>query len=169
MRVPEANVSWTESAMLKHRHADVGVAVSIPGGLITPIVRAAETKTLSAISAEVKDMAAQMKDAQRSEIETMTGWLEEWDEPVPGMRGMPGMEGMPGMADPARMHQLEQAQGVAFDRMFLEMMIPHHEGAIEMAQTEQAQGSYTPATDLAGEMVTSQRSEIDTMRGLLQP
>ena len=60
-RVPEANVSWTDGAMLKHRHVDVGVAVSIPGGLITPIVRAAETKTLSAISGEVKDMAARAK------------------------------------------------------------------------------------------------------------
>ena len=47
IRVPDANVTWTESAMLKHKHADVGVAVAIPGGLITPIVRAAETKTLS--------------------------------------------------------------------------------------------------------------------------
>jgi pyruvate dehydrogenase E2 component (dihydrolipoamide acetyltransferase) len=61
MRVPEANVSWTEGAMLKHRHADVGVAVSIPGGLITPVVRKAETKTLSAISNEMKDYAARAK------------------------------------------------------------------------------------------------------------
>ncbi|RYC33677.1 pyruvate dehydrogenase complex dihydrolipoamide acetyltransferase [Lichenibacterium minor] len=60
-RVPEANVSWTDGAMLKHKHADVGVAVSIPGGLITPIVRAAETKTLSTISGEVKDMASRAK------------------------------------------------------------------------------------------------------------
>ena len=60
-RVPEANVSWTDAAMLKHKHADVGVAVSIPGGLITPIVRAAETKTLSTISGEVKDMASRAK------------------------------------------------------------------------------------------------------------
>ena len=61
MRVPDANVSWTESAMLKHKHADVGVAVSIPGGLITPIVRAAEGKTLSVISNEMKDYAARAK------------------------------------------------------------------------------------------------------------
>ncbi len=60
-RVPDANVSWTDAAMLKHKHADVGVAVSIPGGLITPIVRAAETKTLSTISNEVKDMASRAK------------------------------------------------------------------------------------------------------------
>ena len=60
-RVPEANVSWTDSAMLKHKHSDIGVAVSIPGGLITPIVRAAETKTLSVISNEMKDFAARAK------------------------------------------------------------------------------------------------------------
>ncbi len=61
MRVPDANVSWTESAMLRHKHADVGVAVSIPGGLITPVVRKAETKTLSVISNEMKDYAARAK------------------------------------------------------------------------------------------------------------
>jgi pyruvate dehydrogenase E2 component (dihydrolipoamide acetyltransferase) len=61
MRVPEANVSWTENAMLKHKDADVGVAVSIPGGLITPIVRKAQTKTLSVISNEMRDLAQRAK------------------------------------------------------------------------------------------------------------
>ena len=61
MRVPDANVTWTEGAMLKHKHADVGVAVSIPGGLITPIVRKAELKSLSAISNEMKDLAARAR------------------------------------------------------------------------------------------------------------
>jgi len=61
IRVPDANVSWTEHAMLKHLHADVGVAVSIPGGLITPIVRQAETKSLTQISAEMKDYAARAR------------------------------------------------------------------------------------------------------------
>lgn len=60
--VPDANVSWTDSAMVKHKHADVGVAVSIPGGLITPIIRKAETKTLSAISNEMKDLGKRAKD-----------------------------------------------------------------------------------------------------------
>lgn len=59
--VPDANVSWTEGAMLKHKHADVGVAVSIPGGLITPVVRDACHKTLSVISNEMKDLAARAK------------------------------------------------------------------------------------------------------------
>ena len=62
MEVSEANVTWTESAMLKHQHADVGVAVAIPGGLITPIVRHAEAKTLSVISNEMKDLAARARN-----------------------------------------------------------------------------------------------------------
>ena len=59
--VPDANVSWTDANMVKHKHADVGVAVSIPGGLITPIVRSAELKSLSAISNEMKDLGARAK------------------------------------------------------------------------------------------------------------
>ena len=55
--VPMANASWTEGGMLIHKHADVGVAVSIEGGLITPIIRKAEEKTLSTISNEMKDLA----------------------------------------------------------------------------------------------------------------
>ncbi|MDQ2954311.1 MAG: 2-oxo acid dehydrogenase subunit E2, partial [Pseudomonadota bacterium] len=60
-RVPDANVTWTESGMLKHKHSDVGVAVAIPGGLITPVVRKAESKSLSAISSEMKDYAARAR------------------------------------------------------------------------------------------------------------
>ena len=61
MAVPDANVTWTESGMLKHKHADIGVAVSIPGGLITPVVRNADTKTLSHISNEMKDLAGRAR------------------------------------------------------------------------------------------------------------
>jgi pyruvate dehydrogenase E2 component (dihydrolipoamide acetyltransferase) len=60
-RVPDANVSWTEAGMLKHKHSDVGVAVAMPNGLITPIIRNAETKSLSAISNEMRDLAARAR------------------------------------------------------------------------------------------------------------
>jgi pyruvate dehydrogenase E2 component (dihydrolipoamide acetyltransferase) len=60
-KIPNANVSWTESGMLKHKHSDVGVAVALPGGLITPIVRQAETKSLSTISNELKDMVTRAR------------------------------------------------------------------------------------------------------------
>jgi pyruvate dehydrogenase E2 component (dihydrolipoamide acetyltransferase) len=60
-RIPEANVSWSEAAMLRHKHSDIGVAVALPFGLITPIIRKAETKSLSAISNEMKDLAARAR------------------------------------------------------------------------------------------------------------
>jgi pyruvate dehydrogenase E2 component (dihydrolipoamide acetyltransferase) len=60
-QVPDSNVTWTEGGMLKHRHSDIGVAVSIPGGLITPVVRKAEMKSLSVISNEMKDYAARAR------------------------------------------------------------------------------------------------------------
>ena len=61
-KVPDANVSWTEAGMLKHQHSDIGVAVAMPNGLITPIVRNAETKSLSAISNEMRDLALRARD-----------------------------------------------------------------------------------------------------------
>ena len=61
-RVPDANVSWTEGGMLKHKHSDIGVAVAMPNGLITPIVRAAETKSLAAISNEMRDFAIRARE-----------------------------------------------------------------------------------------------------------
>ncbi|NNM71962.1 pyruvate dehydrogenase complex dihydrolipoamide acetyltransferase [Enterovirga aerilata] len=61
MQVPAANVSWTEGSMLRHKHVDIGVAVAIPDGLITPIVRKADTMSLSAISNAMKDFGARAK------------------------------------------------------------------------------------------------------------
>ncbi len=61
-RVPLANAAWTSSARILHKHSDVGVAVAIPDGLLTPIVRQAELKSLSTISAEVKDMAGRARN-----------------------------------------------------------------------------------------------------------
>jgi pyruvate dehydrogenase E2 component (dihydrolipoamide acetyltransferase) len=60
-RIPNANVSWTEGGMLKHKHSDIGVAVALPGGLITPIIRQAEMKSLSTISNEGKDLIARAR------------------------------------------------------------------------------------------------------------
>ena len=116
--------------------------------------------------------------AQAPEIETMTGWLEEWGEEVPdtsmmGMdhSGMDGMEGMdmdmPGMMSSEEMAELDAATGAAFETMWLEMMIEHHEGAIEMAQAEQEDGEYAPAIALAEEIEAAQTEEIAVMEELL--
>jgi pyruvate dehydrogenase E2 component (dihydrolipoamide acetyltransferase) len=71
-QVPAANVTWTEGAMLKHKASDVGVAVAIPGGLITPVVRRAEQKPLSVISNEMKDLAGRAR-ARRLKPEEYQG------------------------------------------------------------------------------------------------
>lgn len=60
-RIPDCNVSWTEGGMVKHKNSDIGVAVAMPGGLITPIIRKAETKSLSTISSEMKDFATRAR------------------------------------------------------------------------------------------------------------
>src|SRR5690606_7966933 len=69
IKIPDANVTWTESGMLKHHHADVGVAVAIPNGLITPIVRHADEKSLSAISNEMRDLAGRARTRKLKPME----------------------------------------------------------------------------------------------------
>jgi uncharacterized protein (DUF305 family) len=76
---------------------------------------------------------------------------------------------MPGMMSDEDMTALEKATGAEFDQMFLTMMIEHHEGAIEMARTEQADGEYADAKALAEDIETAQTEEIQTMQGLLKP
>ncbi len=72
-RVPNANVTWTSNALLKHKHSDVGVAVAIEGGLMTPVIRAAETKTLTAISDEMKDYAKRARNRRLAPHEYQGG------------------------------------------------------------------------------------------------
>src|SRR5215469_16832164 len=60
-RIPDAKVSWTEGGMLKHKHSDIGVAVAMPNGLITPIIRSAEAKSLSMISNEMRELASRAR------------------------------------------------------------------------------------------------------------
>ncbi|MEV8550214.1 DUF305 domain-containing protein [Streptomyces glaucescens] len=128
-----------------------------------------------ASSPEVKDLASRIEKAQDPEIKTMSGWLEAWGEDVPS--GMPGMDhgghgnndssDMPGMMDTEDMDQLMEASGHDFDTMFLTMMIEHHEGAVEMATTEQDKGQYGPAKKLADDIITAQTAEIEEMNKLL--
>ena len=125
-------------------------------------------------SQEVKDLATDIEAAQGPEIETLTGWLESWGEDVPdeGMSGMDhgdmSSDDMGGMMTEDEMADLESASGAEFDQMFLTMMIEHHEGAIEMAKTEQSEGEFPEAVDMAKEIETTQAEEIQTMQDLLK-
>lgn len=136
-------------------------------------IRMAALADARAESREVKDLAADIKSAQDPEIETMTGWLESWGEDVPdgGMSDMGhddmSSDEMPGMMSDDEMGDLMGTSGPGFDRMFLTMMIEHHEGAIEMANTEQSEGTFPDAIELAEDIESSQTAEIQTMRGLL--
>jgi uncharacterized protein (DUF305 family) len=135
-----------------------------------------------AASEAVKSLAEQIRAAQGPEIETMTGLLHAWDAEVlegvsPGGTGgtggtggpgrMGGMHGMPGAMAPEQMDQLMGAQGAGFDRMFLEMMTSHHNGAVEMARTEQAQGQNPQALELAETIEKDQTAEVERMRQIL--
>lgn len=120
----------------------------------------------------VLTLARQIKDAQAPEITQMTGWLEGWGFKVMPMgndmdhSGQAG-SGMDGMMSEKDMKELEAASGADASRMFLEGMVKHHEGAVEMAQTEISDGKNPDAIKLAEAIVTSQQQEITVMKDLL--
>ena len=158
-------------------------------------IEMADLAPTRAASQSVKDLAVRIKAAQGPEIQQMQGWLTSWAAAMPsstnasssedtsgmdhGMSGM-GKEGemtsggvtttmsMPGMMSEADMQQLTAASGTDFDRLFLQQMIVHHQGALEMADTELAQGSNTAALALARSIKTSQTAEITEMQQMLQ-
>jgi uncharacterized protein (DUF305 family) len=120
--------------------------------------------------AQIKQLAAQIKAAQDPEIKTMTGWLTAWGKPstMPsGGHDMPGMSSMPGEMSDEDMVKLEAAKGTEFDRMFAQMMIDHHNGAIEMARDEQAKGSNPDAKALAATIEKTQTAEVGTLQQAL--
>ncbi|WP_367318638.1 DUF305 domain-containing protein [Streptomyces sp. HUAS ZL42] len=154
----EQDVSFSSEMIQHHRQA----------------VEMAELATSRASAQEVKDLAAKIKGAQDPEIKTMSGWLTAWGEEVPEdmSSSMPGMDhgmshSMPGMMSSQDMEKLDKASGTEFDKMFLEMMVEHHEGAIEMAKSEKADGKYGAAVELADDVITAQTAEIEQMNKML--
>ena len=126
----------------------------------------------------VADLADQIQAAQTPEIETMADWLEEWGEPVPAtqrdhahgdgdMGGMDMGDEMPGMMSNDELDELEHASDAEFQDLWLQMMIEHHQGAIEMAGTEISDGEYADAVAMARDIRDGQQAEIDEMQQLL--
>lgn len=120
----------------------------------------------------VKALADQIEGAQQPEIDQMNGWLKAWgestvDPSAPADEHAGHGSSMPGMMSAADMTKLSSASGTAFDRMFLQMMIDHHKGAIEMSKTETDKGKDTQAKALAESIATSQQAEITEMEKLL--
>lgn len=155
--------SGQEPAEAEHNQADVAFA----RGMIPHHRQAIEMADLAeskAMSSEVRDLTAQIKAAQDPEIATMTGWLEDWGESVDAEDG--GHGGMD-MRDETELSELEAASGAGFDRMFLEMMVEHHRGAVTMAQRELEEGEFDPAQELAQSIIDGQNQEIQQMERLL--
>jgi len=154
---------------------DVGFAQ----GMIPHHAQAVEMADLAlekSSNAEVVALAKQIKAAQNPEIQTMSGWLKAWGQNVPstdsmssGSHDMSGMSGMmmDGMMSEADMKKLESSTGTAFDRLWLELMIQHHEGAVRMSEDELKDGKQPEAKALAQSIVSSQQAEISTMKSLL--
>jgi len=165
-----------------HNQADVAFATGmIPhhGQAITMAQMALSTST----NPKVKDLATAIKAAQDPEIQAMSGWLTGWAQPVPAATGGHDMSqmgsttsstsgsstmgGMGGMMTDQEMEQLSKATGAAFDRMWLQMMVKHHQGAVAMSQTELATGTNPDAKQLAQAIIDSQTKEITTMTAAL--
>ena len=156
------------SMMSNFNDADVTFATD----MITHHRQAVEMAQLAATRAkspEVKDLAASIESAQGPEIQTMSGWLRSWGHAVPEeMTGMDMSGSMPGMMSMEDMTMLQGMSGTSFDHKFLQMMIAHHRGAIEMARTEQSDGKNSETKALAAQIQEAQTAEISQMQGLLK-
>ena len=119
-------------------------------------------------NAKVIDLAGRIQKAQDPEIRQMTGWLSTWGAATGmTMPGMTGGQSMPGMMSDDDMTKLRGAKGAEFDRMWLRMMVQHHQAAIDMAKTELSQGGNADAKALAQKIISGQQAEITEMNGLL--
>lgn len=163
-----------ESSSPASESADFNEAdVAFAQGMIVHHQGALEMAQLADGRAEdprVLDLAGRIEAAQDPEIQTMTGWLEDWGQPTSaeesgGMEGMDmgGGDNMGGMD----MSGLEAASGAEFDRMWLEMMAEHHRGAVDMAQTQIADGQNAEAIALAEKIVEDQTAEIGEIETIL--
>lgn len=156
----DADVAFAQGMVPHHRQA-----VEMADLALDPAAGASEA---------VLDLATRVKSAQDPEIVVMTGWLQQWGAPVTAdsadghdMSDMSDDGDMAGMMSDEEMDALAGTQGADFDRLWVEMMIEHHRGAITMAEIEQADGVSSEAVALAGEIVAAQQAEVDEMTALL--
>lgn len=150
-----ADVTFTQGMIPHHQQA----------------VEMAKMADMQASSSKVKDLASRIDAAQGPEIKKMQGWLKDWGKDSMTSTTMSGSmsdngTGM-GMMSEADMKSLGKAQGADFDKMFLTMMITHHQGAIAMAKTELKDGKSADAKSLAQSIISGQQREITEMEALL--
>lgn len=164
---PSAPASGTPASG-PHNDADVAFAT----GMIPHHEQAIDMADMAldkVSNSKLLALATNIKAAQGPEITQMSGWLVGWGQPVRTgsmSHDMPGMDDS-GMMSSAEMSQLEATSGAAFDRLWVQLMIKHHQGAVQMAETELASGQNLDAQALAQSIVTTQSAEIAELNALL--
>ncbi|GAA1476769.1 DUF305 domain-containing protein [Nocardioides aestuarii] len=158
----QADVDFATDMIIHHSQALTMVDLAAPRPGLSPKLMA---------------LLEEIRNAQTQEAELMTDWLEDWGQPVPNNpRSHGGMDhdeaedmasDMPGMMSDDEMGMLEDADGDAFEEMWLEMMVEHHEGAIEMAEAEADDGEFHDTVELAEQIATTQAAEVEQMEKLL--
>jgi len=156
---PSAGVSAS------HNDPDVAFTTNMIAHHQQAIEMADMLLTKQGVEPRVVTLAQDIKNAQGSEITTMTGWLKDWGQPAT-MAGMPGMA-MNGMMSDADMKSLDAASGADAGKLFLTQMTQHHQGAIDMANEEVTTGLSTTAIALAKRIANAQTAEIAKMKELL--
>lgn len=147
-----ADVRFVQDMIVHHRQA-------VDMSLLAPSRAASDA---------IRRLAARINDTQELEIGMMTRWLREQGQRVPEHhRGGGDHQGMPGMATPEQLDRLRAASGEDFDRLFVELMIAHHQGAITMATQVLSAGSHTTIQQLAADISVEQAAEIQRMQRLL--
>lgn len=145
------------SGMIPHHQSAVELSALVAGRTENP---------------ELIDLAKQISAAQEPEIVTMQGFLEQWNQDPAETTAHSGHGGhagpaMSGMVDAATMSKLRTLNGAEFDALWLQSMIGHHEGAVEMSETELAKGQNANAKELAQAIIDAQQAEILQMRQML--
>ena len=150
----DADVRFAQR-MIPHHEQAVAMAKMVPGRSSDEALR---------------DLAEQIRAAQGPEIRQLKSLLDSWSEPVEpeSAHSSDRHESMSGMMSDEQMRQLEQADGSGFGNQWIEMMIDHHRGAVEMANTELDSGVNPAARDLAEDIVAAQKDEIGRMKEMLE-
>ncbi|MGV9709327.1 DUF305 domain-containing protein [Gordonia sp. NPDC003424] len=169
---PTAAASMPSASTAAHNQADtMFLTMMIPHH--RQAIEMADMVPARTDNAAVRDLATRIKAAQQPEIDQMTAQLQAWGVTMPGMADGHGMSGhgmggaMAGMMSDDEMTAIRNARGATFDRLWLEGMIRHHEGAVDMAETELAQGRDNATRDLATRIRDAQQAEIAEMQKLL--
>ena len=155
----------SKAAVDSHNAADV----TFTQGMIPHHEQAIDMANLvlaDGADAKVKDLAQRIKAAQDPEVKLMKGWLSTWGEKEMAMDGSMAGHSMNGMVSGDEMKALGGLKGADLDKRFVALMIAHHDGAIEMANTQLKNGKSAAVKTLANAVVKAQQAEIDEMKKL---